>query len=87
MATVFAVAAATGEQEATFKVSGAATTDFDGDPDCFVIRDDAEPAQKYYTNSKDVYQDALAAKKGDAALAVVWVERKSGKNTVRWIKS
>lgn len=67
------------------QVSGAATTDFDGNPDCFVIRDRSEPAIKYYSDSEAYFTLAKAAKESGAKLAGIWTEKPSGKTKVRWL--
>ncbi|MDD5301471.1 MAG: recombinase RecT [Elusimicrobia bacterium] len=73
------------DNECGFKVSGAATTDFGGNPDCYIIRDTSDPVVKYYTDQEAVFKAAKAAQKDDRVLGVKWIEKPSGKNVVRWI--
>lgn len=68
-----------------FKVSGAATTDFDGNPDCFVIRDRSEPPVKYFSDKEAHFTLAKAAKESGAELGGIWTEKPSGKHKVRWL--
>lgn len=67
------------------QVSGAATTDFDGNPECFVIRDRSDAPVKYYTDKPEHFELAKKAKESDARLGGVFIEKPSGKNKVRWI--
>lgn len=86
---VFAVAekndAAPTEQEARFQVTGHATTDIEGDPDWYSIKDGEEPANKYITKDEAIFDAAKDAKKNDNKLAVVWIPKVVGKNTLRLI--
>lgn len=69
-----------------FNVYSAATTDFNGNPDCYVIKDTSEPPTKYYTDRESDYTVAKAAKASGARVAAIWVEKESGKgNKVRWL--
>lgn len=67
------------------QVSGAATTDFEGDPDCYVIRDRSETPVKFYTQKEDYFKLAQEARDSGAKLAGVFTEKPSGKHKVRWI--
>ena len=69
------------------QVSGAATADYEGDPDWFAIRDRSEPVVKYLTNNPEHFKLAKAAKESGAKLAGVCVEKQAGKNTVRVISA
>lgn len=68
-----------------FNVYSAATTDFNGNPDCFVIKDTSEPAIKYFTDRESDFTLAKAAKASGARVAAIYVEKDSGKNKVRWL--
>ncbi len=68
-----------------FQVSGAATTDFDGNPDCFCIRDRSEPPVKYYTDKETHFSLAKSAKESGAKLGGVFTEKPMGKHKVRWL--
>ncbi len=67
------------------QVSGSATTDFDGNPDCFVIRDRQDPPAKYFTDKEAHFVLAKAAKESGAKLGGVFVEKPMGKHKARWI--
>ncbi len=69
----------------SFQVSGAATTDFDGNPDCFVIRDRSEPPVKYFTDNEAYFKLAKAAKESGASLAGVFGEKTIEKTSYRWL--
>lgn len=73
------------EYEARFQVGGHATTDIDGDPDWFAIKDSAEPPNKYITQDEAIFQAAKIARKEDRNLAVIWTPKVVGKNTLRMI--
>lgn len=73
------------EQQSEFFVSSVATTDLNGDPDYFVIKDDGEPAIKHFTKDEAIVTAARTAKKDETKLAVKWVEQTVGKNAVRLI--
>lgn len=68
-----------------FKVASVATTDFEGNPDCFVIKDAAEPVNKYFTDREDYAKLAKGAKEAGAEVGAIYVEKPSGKNNVRWL--
>lgn len=70
-----------------FNVYSAATTDFNGNPDCYVIKDTTEPAVKYFTDQESHFTMAKAAKASGARVAAIYVEKDSGKNKVRWLLS
>ncbi len=67
-----------------FKVTGAATTDFNGE-EAFVIRDSHEPPRKYYTNNEAHFKIAKAAKESGAEVGGVWVEKVVEKTKHRWL--
>lgn len=67
------------------QVSGAATTDFDGNPDCFVIRDRTEPPAKYYGDKPEHFELAKKAKESGARIGGVWIEKIIEKKKYRWI--
>jgi hypothetical protein len=69
------------------QVSGAATTDFEGDPDWFAIRDRSETPIKYLTNNPEHFKLAKAAKESGAKLAGVCVEKELGKTKVRIVSA
>ena len=73
------------EKTGRFQVSGHATTDVDGDPDWFAIKDSAEPANKYVTKDPAIFEAAKEAKKADKNLNVIWTPKVVGKNTLRLI--
>ena len=68
-----------------FNVYSAATTDFNGNPDCYVIKDTTEPAVKYFTDQESHFTMAKAAKASGARVAAIYTEKESGKNKVRWL--
>ncbi len=72
-------------KEETFRCGSGATTDFDGDPDCYVIKDDQDPPTKYYHKNPEWHAMAKAAKNAKAFLTAVWVEKKVGERTNRWV--
>lgn len=85
---VFAVnteAKAPEEKQAAFVVSSAATVDFDGNPDCYVIKDSDDPVMKYFTDNADTFQIAKAAQKNEAKLIVKYIDKMVGSKTARWI--
>lgn len=85
---VFAVKteeAAPAEQQAAFQVSGVATADFNGNPDCYAIRDNSEPVVKYYTDDEAVVKAAKDAEKNEAKIVVKFVDKPTGNKTARWI--
>ncbi|MBS3927825.1 MAG: recombinase RecT [Sphingomonadales bacterium] len=85
---VFAVKApeaAPTEQQAAFLVTGTATADFNGNPDCYAIKDDSDPVVKYYTDQEAVYLAAKTAQKDEAKLVVKFVDKPTGNKTARWI--
>jgi recombination protein RecT len=84
VAKVFAVAASTQEKTITFKVSGVADSEWEGEP-AWCIRDDHEPVVKRFTNNEDVYKAAKAAQKSGDDLSVKAIEKASGKNVFDWI--
>ncbi len=67
------------------QVSGVATTDFDGNPDCFCIRDRSEPKVKFYTDNPAHANLAKGAETSGARLGGVYVEKTIGKTKARWI--
>lgn len=71
--------------ETTFKCGGGATTEFEGDPDCFVIRDDQDPPVKYFHKITDWHDKAKAAKKAVAYLTGKWIEKSTKAGVVRWL--
>lgn len=72
------------KQEA-FRVGGGATTEFEGDPDCYLVRDDAETPTKYYHKNADWHAMAKAAKDAKAYVTATWIEKPSKKGPVRWL--
>lgn len=81
-AEVFKVAVAA--QSAEFNVTGAATSEFNGE-DAYAVRDDSDPVIKYFTDSEDIFKAAKAAQKAEEKLAVKWIEKEAGGKTFRWI--
>lgn len=81
---VFKVAPSLEEHECGFKVSGAATSEFNGEP-AYAIRDTSDPVVKYFTGSEDVFKAAKAAQKDEKVLGVKWVEKEAGDKKFRWI--
>jgi len=71
-------------QEATFDVSGAATSEFNGEP-AYAIRDTSDPVVKYFTDSEAVFKAAKAAQKAETKLAVKFTEKESGGKKFPWI--
>jgi hypothetical protein len=71
-------------QEVSFKVSGGATAELDGDA-CFVIRDDASTPIKYYHATAEWHALAKSAKESGVVLNGRWVERPTKKGPVRWL--
>lgn len=86
--TAAAATAPTGElHEATFKCGGGATSELDGDANCFVVRDDQDPPTKYFHNKPEWHAMAKAAKDAKSFLTAGWVERGSKKGPIRWLAS
>lgn len=71
-------------KETTFNVSGAATSEFNGEP-AYAIRDTSDPVVKYFTDSEDVFKAAKAAQKAETKLAVKFIEKESGGKNFPWI--
>lgn len=63
----------------TIKVSGVATTDVDGSPDWWAIRDTSEPAVKYLTDNKATADAATEAKKKGSELTFTFSKVGEGK--------
>jgi hypothetical protein len=76
-----------GGEAVAFNVYSAATTDFNGNTDCYVIKDTTEPPVKYYTDQESHFTMAKAAKASGARVAAIYVEKDGGKNKVRWLLS
>ncbi len=69
----------------TFRCGGGATTEFEGDPDCYVIRDDQDPPTKYFHKDADYHAMAKAAKAAKGFLTGTWIEKPSKGGPVRWL--
>ncbi len=72
------------EKTVTFKVSGVADSEFDGEP-ATCIRDRQEPPVKRFTNNADIIKAAKLAQKSDADLSAKALEKQSGKHTFDWL--
>ncbi len=68
-----------------FKVGGAATADFDGDPDCYAIRDDGEPPVRHYTKETSIFESAKASKKDGGKLRAYGIMRVVGGKNFAWL--
>lgn len=73
------------EKEARFKVKSVATSELDGDPDFFAIRDSEDEAMKYFSKDPAVVESARLANAADAFITVAYTDYKVGKKTVRII--
>lgn len=71
----------------TFKCGGGATVEFEGDPNCFIVRDDQDPPTKYFHNNAEFHAMAKTAKSAKAFLTASWIEKSSSIGPVRWIVS
>ena len=71
----------------TFKCGGGATVEFEGDPNCFIVRDDQDPPTKYFHNDADFHTMAKTAKAAKAFLTASWIEKPSSIGPVRWLVS
>lgn len=83
-----AAAAETSEQpaihEATFKVSRGGGTTLD-EAEVWVVSDDAETPNKYYTDQKDFFDMAKTAKDAKVFLTANWIDKAFKKGPVRWL--
>ncbi len=70
-----------------FNVASAATTDFNGNPDCYVLKDTTEPPVKYFTDSEEFYKLGKAAAKEGKRVAAVYTEKEAGGKNFRWLLS
>lgn len=73
------------EQEATITVTAVASTDLDGDPDYYVVRDDSDPVVRYFTKDETVVAAAKTAKESKQKLGLKFTTKIVGKNTIRII--
>jgi hypothetical protein len=73
-------------KEEVFRVTGGATSpEFDGE--CYVVRDDCDPPNKYFHSNPEWHEKAKAAKDAKTYITVRWVDKKGQKGPVRWLTS
>jgi hypothetical protein len=71
-------------KEEVFRVSGGATSEYYG-TECWVVRDDCDPPNKYFHENEEWHQKAKAAKDAKTYVTVRWIEKKGEKGPVRWL--
>ncbi len=74
-----------GKEEVFLVSGGAKTSDVDGAD--FVVRDDSDPANKYYHANEEWHEKAKAAKDAKTYITVRWIEKAGPKGPIRWIVS
>lgn len=71
--------------EEIFMCGGGATTEFEGNPNCYVVRDDQDPPTKYFHDDPAFHNMAKTAKAAKGSLTATWIEKPSSKGPVRWL--
>lgn len=77
--------AAEGKEEVFLVSGGATTSEVEGAE--FVIRDDADPPNKYYHANPEWHEAAKAAKGAKTYITVRWVDKEGKKGPIRWVTS
>lgn len=70
-----------------FTVASAATAEFNGNPDCYVLKDTSEPPVKYFTDDARYFKIGKAAVKDGGRVAGAYTEKEAGGKLFRWLLS